>query len=568
MIGGMDVEAKLNELRALPTETEWLEFKQNDLGPAKYANIGEYVSAIANSLVLCGREMGYIAWGVSNSTHELVGTDFRPRLAKVGNEELENWLVRNLDPQVRHYWYETDINGRHFTLLAITPATYAPVEFAGQRFIRVGSLKKKLNDHREKERELWDKLTAAVSRDWSATVIEGATLDDLDPVAILKARGEYKNKNPKIAAAVDNWSDAAFLNKAKVTIGGKITRTAVVLLGREESEHFLSPSLAKISWILKDSSGAEKDYEHFGPPLLVNVDRVFSRIRNLTHRYLKINDLFPTEVTQYDPWVIREALHNCIAHQDYSLRGRVSVVEQDEGLLFTNLGQFIPETVERVITDDAPPDIYRNPFLAAAMVNLNMIDTIGSGVRRMFEKQRGRCFPMPDYDLSELKRVKVHVLGKVLDENYTRALMAQTDLPLVDVIALDRVQKRLSVSDDQLRSLRQRGLVEGRRPNVVVSAGVAALTDTRAEYIGRRALDKQHYKALVTEYLRKFQPAAKRDIERLLIEKLSTSLGDAQKRNFIRNLLQEMRREGAIKPDRQRYGAMWELATGADKAAG
>lgn len=101
-------------------------------------------------------------------------------------------------------------------------------------------------------------------QDWSAQVIDGATLDDLDKNAIFKARKEYKKKNPKVANEVDNWTDIVFLNKAKITIQGKITRTALILLGKPESEHFLSPSIAKLSWILKDENNIEKDYEHFG----------------------------------------------------------------------------------------------------------------------------------------------------------------------------------------------------------------------------------------------------------------------------------------------------------------
>ena len=105
-------------------------------------------------------------------------------------------------------------------------------------------------------------------------------------------------------------------------------------------------------------------------------------------------------MTKYEPWVIREVLNNCIAHQDYELRGRISVVENPDDLIFTNLGSFIPESVEKVIEQDAPPERYRNPFLANAMVNLKMIDTLGGGIKKMFLLQRQRYFPMPDYDLA------------------------------------------------------------------------------------------------------------------------------------------------------------------------
>ena len=275
--------------------------------------------------------------------------------------------------------------------------------------------------------------------DWSAQVCPGATLADLDSQAIAFARQQYKDKNPKLAADVDQWSDETFLNKAKVCISGQVTRTAIILLGRSESEHFLSPAVARITWVLKDAHGAERDYEHFGPPLLLAADAAFHKIRNLTYRYLANATLFPTEVSQYHPWVIREVLHNAIAHQDCTQAGRINLVGEPESVLVTNLGDFLPGSVEEVIRRDAPPEFYRNRFLAEAMVNLNMIDTIGGGIRRTFTTQWERSFPMPDYDLDEPVQVKARIVGKVIDEKYTRMLMQRTDMDLMDVIALDKV---------------------------------------------------------------------------------------------------------------------------------
>ncbi|BAH08282.1 transcriptional regulator [Clostridium kluyveri] len=203
--------------------------------------------------------------------------------------------------------------------------------------------------------------------DWSSLICEDATINDLDKNAILKAREQYKIKNPKLEQECDSWNDEVFLNKAKLTVNGKMTKTAILLLGKEESEHYLSPAVAKISWILKDERNIEKDYEHFGPHFIISVDRVFEKIRNLKYRYLKENTLFPTEITQYEPFVIREVLHNCIAHQDYNLGGKINVVEKPDELIFSNLGSFIPKTIENVIEKDSPEEFYRNQFLANTM---------------------------------------------------------------------------------------------------------------------------------------------------------------------------------------------------------
>lgn len=545
----------LRELIALPVEAEWVEFKCNNDHPEE---MGEYLSALANAAALLRRDRAYIVWGIEDATHKVVGTTFKPRQTKKGNEELENWLARLLQPRLDFRIREFTHEGRPVVLFEVPAASHTPVRFYGEEYIRVGSYKKKLKDHPEKERALW-----AVFRreDWSAQAVEGASLDDLDPEALAFAQQEYAKKHPRLAAEAKQWDDRTFLNKAKLAVLGKPTRTAIILLGRSEAEPYLAPAIARISWVLKGEGGVEKDYRHFGPPLILAVNEVFGLIRNLTYRYLPNASLFSTEVTQYDPWVIRETLHNSIAHQDYEQAGRINVVEEADSLLFTNLGEFLPGSVEEVIRRDAPPDFYRNRFLAEAMVNMNMIDTIGSGIKRMFRVQRQRFFPMPDYDLQEAGRVKVRIIGKVLDEKYTRMLMNRGDLDLADVILLDRVQKGRPLSGDEFRSLKAKRLIEGRRPNLFVSAEVAAATESRADYIKKRAFDKGHYKTMVLAYLEKFGEAKREDLNKLLLGKLSDALQEPQKRNFIMNLLQEMRRERAIRPvgAKRGKGAKWGL---------
>ena len=341
---------------------------------------------------------------------------------------------------------------------------------------------------------------------------------------------------------------------------GQITHAALVLLGNEQSDHLLSPAVVHITWVLRDTGGLERDYRHFRTPLILAIDSILDKIRNLTVRYLPNGTLFPKEVSQYDLWVLREILHNCIAHQDYKQAGRINVVEEQDSVLFTNLGHFIPGSVEDVIRQDAPPALYRNPFLAQAMVNLNMIDTIGSGIKRMFTVQRQRNFPMPDYDLSDPGRVRVRLFGKVLDENYTRMLIDRTDLDLMDAIALDKVQKKRPLLEEEFTSLKSKKLVEGRRPNLFVSAKIADVTGDRATYVRHRAFDKDHYKKMVVTYLKEFGEAKREDIDKLLLDKLSDALTEAQKVNRVKNLLQEMRNEGMIGAIRSGRIAKWVLS--------
>jgi len=290
-----------------------------------------------------------------------------------------------------------------------------------------------------------------------------------------------------------------------------------------------------------------------------SVDRVFRKVRNLTIRYISGETLFPLEVSQYDPWVIREALHNCIAHQDYQQSARITVTERPGSLTFTNRGEFIPGTVLSVIERDVPPDRYRNPFLANAMVELKMIDTIGSGIKRMFRIQRDRNFPMPDYDLDEEGVVRVTIHGRVIDENYTRMLVKRKELTLTDVIALDKVQKGHPITPEERTILRKKKLIEGRYPNLYVSESVAAEIDTKADYIRKRPFDRAHFKSMVVAYLRTYHEARLAEIEDLLLDKVSDALNEDQRRHFIKDLLQEMRKEGTIKTIGKTKGAKWVL---------
>ncbi|NUM33516.1 MAG: transcriptional regulator [Candidatus Brocadiae bacterium] len=395
--------------------------------------------------------------------------------------------------------------------------------------------------------------------DWSAQICQGATIQDLDPRAIIKARTEYKKKYPEKLLQIDEWDDITFLNKAKVTKQGKITYTAIILLGKEESEHFISPSIAKITWLLKNENNEDKDYQHFGPPFLLNSESVCAKIRNLTYRYLPNNSLFPVEVTQYEQYLLRETLHNCIAHQNYELKGRINVVEKPEELIFTNVGTFIPGSVEKVVAMEIPPECYRNPFLVTAMANLNMVDIIGSGIRKMFILQSKRFFPLPDYDLTEANRVKVRIFGKILDENYTR-LLIRYNLDMRTLIALDKVQKKIKLKPDELKLLKSKKFIEGRRPNYFVSAKIAQMTNQKATYTKYKAFDKQYYQNLIKQFITQHKEVTRKEIEQLLIDKLPDNLDTKQRKNKINNLLNEMSNKlGMIKNIGSRTVSRWVL---------
>ena len=398
-----------------------------------------------------------------------------------------------------------------------------------------------------------------IEEDWSSAIVEDASIDDLDVEAIEKAKKEYAKRNPHKVDEMQGWDNVTFLNKAKITIRGKITRTALILLGKEESEFLLNPYVAKIRWSLRTvGSNENKDYDVFSMPLLLSVDRLYNKIRNVKYRLVRPDSLYPDEMLRYDMFNIREPLNNAIAHQDYTKRARIEVVEyEDDHIVFQNNGSFLPKTVEDVINKDCPESIYRNTFLVEAMRNLNMIETEGGGIKKMFQKQKIRFFPMPEYDLSN-NLVKVEIIGKVVDEEFARLLSRNPQLSLTDIIMLDKVQKHKSLTDEQIDYLRKKRFIEGRKPNFYLSDNVVKPIDNKklkAEYIKNRNFDDSHYKEMIINYIKKYNKATKADICNLIIDKLSPVLSEKQKRNKVTNLLSSLRIEGKIECDKR----FWKL---------
>lgn len=257
--------------------------------------------------------------------------------------------------------------------------------------------------------------------------------------------------------------------------------------------------------------------------------------------------LFPFETQQYDTWLLRELLNNCIAHTNFQLGGRIYVNEFEDKIIITNPGNFIPGSIESVLQVSYNPPFYRNQLLAETMVKLYMIDTATMGIRKVFRIQKEKYFPLPDYDLSVLNQVSVTVYGKILNNDYMHILYDYPDLDLETVFLLDRVQKGLSISNENIAHLRKLKLVEGRKSNLFLSASVSKSIEGEAQYIKNKGFDDQYYKDLIIEYLKKFNSAKKKDIRVLLWDKLPDILDDKQKERKIGNLLASLKKEKIIK---------------------
>ena len=522
---------------------EWKEFKnlKNSFCGDEKDDVISYVSAIANM------EGGHLVIGVHDTSLEIIGTDTynydRQKAILRLTERCVNLSTEGLDIEE---FVTDDTNKKVWVIHIPKHRPKLPVYAHNKAWQRIEDSLVELTQER---------LNAILEEnspvfDWSAEIVPNATLNDLDAKALAKARSEYKMVHPRLADEVDTWDDMELLSRAGVAIKGQLTRAAILLLGKEFSVPLISPAVATITWVLIDDHDEKIDYEHFSPPFILTVNEALSRIRNLNQRILPGGTLFPDVVKQYDEYSIREVLHNAIAHQDYTMQERITMVETPDSVTFSNGGFFLPGTVRNAIEQNGPQKFYRNYVLCQGMVNFNMIDTIGRGIRKVFTEQQRRFFPMPDYKIDQAKReVSVRIYGKLIDEGYYRLLKANPDLSLNDCIALDMVQKHELIDKEKAARLKKLHLIEVRYPKLFLSAYVAKTADKeelKTEYIKNRSFNDQHFKEMIVSYLQSFGGATRAELNNLLKSKLSDVLTDEQKIRKVGNLLSAMKKDKVI----------------------
>jgi ATP-dependent DNA helicase RecG len=545
----------LEELTAFPVETEWIEFKMGK-GSITDEEIGEYISAMSNGATVKNKPFGYLIWGVENKTHIIKGTNFSlTKAIHGGNQELELFLRINLSPKINFEIFEFDYQGKPIVILRIPAAKSEPVNFQKKPYIRIGSNKTDLRTFSDLMRIIYNS-----QEDWSAKTIQDASIADLDPEALRLAREKFKEKNigKPWYNEIDKWDEATFLDKAKITSNGKITNAAIILLGKPEAVHFISPHVAQITWKLETEEVA---YEHFEIPFFTSVNDIVKRITNIKYKFFPNNQLVAIKKKKYDSEVILEALNNCIAHQDYSQNARIVLVEKVNKLIFRNIGGFFEGEAEDYSTGNITPNKYRNKWLVDAMVNLNMIDSLGFGIHKMYQSQCKRFFPLPDYTKSSLNEVVLEIYGQTIDENYSKLLIEKNDsLSLTEVILLDKIQKKQNITEDATKMLRSKGYIEGRKPNYFVATNIAKATGQKADYSKNKGMDKQYYLDFILRSIKQHGSLNRKDIDELLWNKLPEILNDEQKRNRISNLLTELRTIGKISNSGNYKYPEWILA--------
>ena len=528
-------------------EDEVVEFKKAE-NSFDFDDLGKYFSALSNEANLRDKGFAWLVFGVHDKTREILGTTYKngmKSLQKLKYDLSQHTTDRNTFRDI----HELEVEGKRVLMFQIPAAPRGiPMAWQGHFYARRGESLAALdmNKYEEIRRQTSD-------FDWSKQIADGATIADLDEKAIRKAREGYKEHYPNQKKEVDSWSDEVFLNKAKITIDGKITHAAILLLGKPESLHFIN-HIGEIVWRL---AGKDNVGQVFTIPFLLTTTEVMRKIRNYPFKIFPKNSFLPGEGMKYDSEVILEALHNSIAHQNYLENQRIIVIERENELEFRNCGGFFDGTYEDYITGERIPRKYRNQFLAQAMANIKMIDTEGFGIHKMFVSQKERWLPMPDYDKSDNDNVVLTLPGNVIDENYSLMLLENTNIDLTTAVLLDKVQKGKPISENAVKMLRKEKLIEGRKPHLYVSKFIAKATDKQVEYTLKKGFNDAECQEWILKALNDHKVLSRKQINELLWNKLPIDFTEEQKIGKIGNLLTKLRKKGIIYTDENR---LWHLS--------
>lgn len=256
-------------------ENEVAEFKEARSN-FSFNDIGKYFSALSNEANLRGLTEAWLIFGISDNK-EFIGTEFRKQ---GGLQNLKREIVNGTNERLTFVEiYELLMNGYRVIAFQIPPAIRGiPTTWQGAAYAREHESISPLPMNK------LDLIRSQIGIDWSKEIVEGATLDDLDAEAVKRARELFSKRQSdrkKAQEILKKLSDIEVLNKAGITIKGKITITALILLGKNESNYFFDGFIPRITWTLYNADKSVKAYEHFDMPLLLAVDKVYSRIRNV-----------------------------------------------------------------------------------------------------------------------------------------------------------------------------------------------------------------------------------------------------------------------------------------------
>lgn len=394
----MDIDyiiSLVEKLRSYSDETEWVEFKVNNAEPEL---IGEYISAISNSAALHEKEWGYLVWGIDDKTHEIIGTELNYRSKKVGNEEIENWLSTQLKPRLDFRFYDLMIEDKKVVIMFVPAANNAPTSFKSEKYIRVGSYKKKLKDYPDKEKNLWRSFDIRPFE----TMIAKENVDAQQVTELIDCAAFYTLMNLPLPSNRDSMMhDMLDYEFIKTMDNGNyaITNMGALLFAKDlkKFDRLFNKAIRVIKYKGNGKTEATHD-DTFKQGYAVCFEEVIRHCMTLLTQYEVIETAFNEKFIMFPEKAVREVLGNLCIHQDLTLKGQGPVIEIfDTKIEATSMGALLIEP-DRII-DSAPHA--RNEKMAQFLRLIHICEARGSGFDRMEEGMRDLKIPAPKVESGE-----------------------------------------------------------------------------------------------------------------------------------------------------------------------
>lgn len=396
-----ELKRLLPGLLRLPHETEWVEFKHNK---ARTEEIGKYLSALSNSAALLGKRCAYVVWGIDDKTHEPQGTAFKPRQCKVGNEDLESWLLRLLDPRIDFHIHEGVVDDKRIILFEIPPAPNQPVRFQGTEYIRVGSYTKKLRDFPEKERSLW-RVFDKTPFEQGVAKADATSNEVLSLINYPKYFHMMGQPLPDNRAAILERLESERIILRKNGDRYDISNVGAILFARELEDFRRLARKALRLVIYKGNSRIETIKEQTGGKgYAVGFEGTISYINDQLPQNEQIGQALRKKVRMYPEIAVRELVANALIHQDFNVTGAGPMVEMfSDRMEITNPGTPLIDPLRFI---DEPPRS-RNETLAALMRRMNICEERGSGIDKVIFQVEVFQLPAPDFRVAGSSTVAV-----------------------------------------------------------------------------------------------------------------------------------------------------------------
>lgn len=383
----------VQQLISLPKETEWVEFKKDNENPEK---IGEYISALSNSAALHGQTAGYIAWEIEDNTHNIIGTQFKPKQQKKGNEELENWLLRLLSPSINFKIYEFDVQAQRLVLFEIPSACNHPVSFQGTEYIRIGSYKKKLKNYPEKEKELWK--TFSYHSFEKRIAAENLTADEVLAKINYPSYFELTKQNlPDNKQGILNRLQNEKIINIKPGNYYDITNFGAILFAKKLSDFERLGRKAIRVILYKNKSRIDTQRERvFEKGYAIIYEEIIDFINDQLPQNEQIGKALRKDIKMYPEIAIRELVANVMIHQDFNMTGVSCTIEIfPDRLEIRNPGEPLVDTMRFI---DIPPQS-RNEDLAAFMRRINICEERGTGIDKVINSVEMFQLPAPEFNV-------------------------------------------------------------------------------------------------------------------------------------------------------------------------